>query len=42
MRGTNDCKDFDFEKKVINWSNEIMQSKEEMEYFIKEFEVDFE
>lgn len=42
MRGINDCKDFDFEKKVINWSSEIMQSKEEMEYFIKEFQVDLE
>jgi len=34
------CKDFDFKEKKILWSNNIMQPKERMDYYINTFELD--
>jgi hypothetical protein len=38
--GLTDCKEFDFDKKEILWSDNIMQPQKRIDYYTKEFKLD--
>jgi hypothetical protein len=40
MKGITDCKQFDYENKLILWGNNIMQPPQDMQYYKEKFNLD--